>query len=76
MKYGTKYIEEIIPLFDIPINIRKYIYKNNIVESVNSKVQRVFYGRGALPNADFAINIIYINLILTTGTQIKLFKKK
>lgn len=63
MKYATKYIEEIMPLFNIPINIRKYIYTNNIVESVNSKVQRGFYGRGALPNADSAINIIYVNLL-------------
>lgn len=63
MKHANKYIEEIMPLFDIPINIRKYIYTNNIVESVNSKVQRGFYGRGALPNADSAINIIYVNLL-------------
>ena len=63
MKYATKYIDEIMPLFSIPINIRKYIYTNNIVESVNSKVQRGFYGRGALPNADSAINIIYVNLL-------------
>lgn len=62
MKHATKYIEEIMPLFDLPINIRKYIYTNNIVESVNSKIQRGFYGRGALPNADSAINIIYVNL--------------
>lgn len=47
----------------MPINIRKYIYTNNIVESVNSKVQRGFYGRGALPNTESAINIIYVNLI-------------
>lgn len=63
LNHATKYIEEIMPLFDIPINIRKYIYTNNIVESVNSKVQRGFYGRGALPNTDSAINIIYVNLI-------------
>ena len=63
MKFATKYIEEIIPLFDLPINIRKYIYTNNIVESVNLKVQRGFYGRGALPNADSALNIIYVNLL-------------
>ncbi len=63
IKHATRYIEEIMPLFDIPINIRKYIYTNNIVESVNSKVQRGFYGRGALPNASSAINIIYVNLI-------------
>lgn len=62
-KYASKYIDEIMPLFDIPINIRKYIYTNNIVESVNSKVQRGFYGRGALPNTDSAINIIYVNLL-------------
>lgn len=59
VKEYYKYIE---PLFDVPENIRKYIYTNNIVESVNSKVKRGFYGRGALPNAESAINIIYVNL--------------
>ena len=43
--------------------LRKYIYTNIIVESVNSKIQREFYGRGTLPNAGSAINIIYVNLI-------------
>ena len=51
-----------MPLFDLPENIRKYIYTNNIVESVNSKIQRGFYGRGALPNKESALNIIYLNL--------------
>lgn len=63
IKKTEKYIDEILPLFDLSINIRKYIYTNNIVESVNSKIQRGFYGRGALPNAESAINIIYVNLI-------------
>ena len=63
IKHAKVYIDEIMPLFDLPINIRKYVYTNNIVESVNSKIQRGFYGRGALPNAESAINIIYVNLI-------------
>ena len=63
IKYANKYIEEILSLFNIPINIRKYIYTNNIVESANSKIKRGFYGRGALPNIESAINIIYLNLI-------------
>lgn len=63
IKHAKTYIDEIIPLFDLPENIRKYIYTNNIVESVNSKIQREFYGRGTLPNAGSAINIIYVNLI-------------
>ena len=63
VKHANRYIDEILPLFDIPINIRKYIYTNNIVESVNSKIQRGFYGRGALPNTNSAINIIYVNLL-------------
>lgn len=63
IKHAQTYINEIIPLFDLPENIRKYVYTNNIVESVNSKIQRGFYGRGALPNAESAINIIYVNLI-------------
>lgn len=63
LKFAEKYVELILPLFNLPENIRKYIYTNNIVESVNSKVQRGFYGRGALPNCDAALNIIYVNLI-------------
>lgn len=59
VKEYYKYIE---PLFDVPVNIRKYIYTNNIVESANSKIKRGFYGRGALPNVESAINIIYVNL--------------
>ena len=55
-------MDEIIPLFNLPINIRKYIYTNNIVESVNSKIKRGFYGRGALPNINSALNIIFLNL--------------
>ena len=62
INHASKYIEEIMPLFDIPINIRNYIYTNNIVESVNSKIKRGFYGRGALPNVQSALNIIYLNL--------------
>lgn len=63
IKHSLEYLSYIMPLFDLPINIRKYIYTNNIVESVNSKVKRGFYGRGALPNINSAINIIYLNLI-------------
>ncbi len=63
MKHASRYIEEILPMMDLPEHIRKYIYTNNIVESVNSKVKRGFYGRGALPNANSAINIIYLTLV-------------
>lgn len=62
IKHATHYIDKIMPLFDVPENIRKYIYTNNIIESVNSKVKRGFYGRGALPNPQSAINIVYLNL--------------
>lgn len=61
-KHANEYFNLILPLFVLPVNIRKYIYTNNIVESVNSKIQRVFYGRGALPNKESALNIIYLNL--------------
>lgn len=62
IKHALEYLDYIIPLFDIPINIRNYIYTNNIVESVNSKIKRGFYGRGALPNVQSALNIVYLNL--------------
>lgn len=47
---------------DIDYILRKHIYTNNIVESDNSKIQRGFYVRGALPNKESALNIIYLNL--------------
>ena len=62
IKHVNDYMDEIMPLFNLPINIRKYIYTNNIVESVNSKIKRGFYGRGALPNVNSALNIIFLNL--------------
>ena len=62
IKHVKDYMDEIMPLFNLPINIRKYIYTNNIVESVNSKIKRGFYGRGALPNVNSALNIIFLNL--------------
>lgn len=62
IKHATEYLEHIMPLFDLPIHIRNYIYTNNIVESVNSKIKRGFYGRGALPNVQSALNIVYLNI--------------
>ena len=62
IKKVKEYYNYIIPLFNETENIRKYIYTNNIVESANSKIKRGFYGRGALPNVESALNIIYVNL--------------
>lgn len=62
IKRVKEYYGYIEPLFDVPENIRKYIYTNNIVESANSKIKRGFYGRGALPSTESAINIIYVNI--------------
>lgn len=63
IKHVTEYYSYIRPLFNEPEAIRKYIYTNNIIESANSVIKRGFYGRGALPNIDSAINIIYVNLL-------------
>ena len=62
IKHVEEYYKYIEPLYNVPENIRKYIYTNNIVESANSKIKRGFYGRGALPNIESALNIIYVNL--------------
>ena len=51
-----------MPLFDLPKNIRKYIYTNSTVKSINSKIQKWFYGRCALTNKESTLNIIYLNL--------------
>lgn len=63
IKKVEEYFNYILPLFNEPESIRKYIYTNNIAESTNSKIKRGFYGRGALPNASSALNIIYFNVI-------------
>lgn len=62
VEYMGRNYRHIESLYNAPENIRKYIYTNNIVESANSKIKRGFYGRGALPNVESAINIIYLNL--------------
>lgn len=62
IKHAEEYYGYIIGLYDVPEHIRKYIYTNNIIESANSKIKRGFYGRGALPSVESAINIIYVNL--------------
>lgn len=62
IKKVEEYYEYIKPLFNLPEGIREYVYTNNIVESANSKIKRGFYGRGALPNVESALNIIYLNL--------------
>ena len=63
VKYAEEYYKHIEKLYDYPEAIRKYIYTNNIIESANSKIQRGFYGRGCLPNATSAINILYCALV-------------
>ena len=63
IKHAEEYYKYIEKLYDYPEAIRKYIYTNNIIESANSKIQRGLYGRGSLPNATSAINIIYCALI-------------
>ena len=63
VEYMERNYKHIQSLYDAPENIRKYIYTNNIIESANSKIKRGFYGRGALPNVESAVNIIYHNLI-------------
>lgn len=63
IKYAEEYYTHIEKLYDYPETIRKYIYTNNIIESANSKIQRGFYGRGSLPNATSAINILYCALV-------------
>ena len=62
IKHVDEYINYIMPLFDLPVYIRNYIYTNNIVELTNSKIKRGFYGRGSLPNPNSALNIIFLNL--------------
>ena len=47
-------------LFDYPTDIRKMIYTTNMIESFNSQLRKVTNGKGAFPNKQSAMKILYL----------------
>lgn len=54
--------ERLTPFFDFPPEIRKVIYTTNAIESVNFSLRKLTKHRGAFPNDDALIKLIYLAL--------------
>jgi len=51
------------PFFDYPREIRKVIYTTNAIESVNMSLRKLTRHRGAFPNDDALIKLLYLALM-------------
>lgn len=54
--------EHIIPFFDFPTEIRKVIYTTNAIESVNYSLRKLTKHRGAFPNDEALVKLLYLAL--------------
>jgi len=55
--------ELVRPFFAYPDEIRKIIYTTNAIESINSSVRKIIRSRGAFPNNEAIIKIMYLALM-------------
>jgi len=53
---------QVTPFFAFPAEIRKVIYTTNAVESLNMSLRKAIKTRGAFPNEDAALKVIYLAL--------------
>lgn len=56
----TDHWDRIIPFFAFPADIRRVIYTTNAIESMNRSLRKVLKTRGALPNDDAVIKLLYL----------------
>jgi putative transposase len=52
----------IIPFFQFPPEIRKIVYTTNAVESLNMSLRKAIKTRGAFPNEEAALKVMYLAL--------------
>lgn len=55
-------MQNLEPLLELPIEIRKYVYTTNAIESVNSALRKVTRGKGAFPNENSVYKILYLRI--------------
>jgi len=53
-------IEEVYQIFGFPQEIRRLIYTTNAVESYNSQLRKVTNGKGAFPNENSLMKLLYL----------------
>jgi transposase-like protein len=49
-------------LFDYPPALRRVIYTTNAIESLNDSLRKVLQGRGAFPNDEAIVKLLYMGL--------------
>jgi transposase-like protein len=52
----------IIPFFDYPPEIRKFIYTTNAIESVNMSLRKITKNRGSFPSDEALLKLFYLAL--------------
>ena len=52
--------ENIIPLFDYPMEIRRVIYTTNAIESVNRSLRKVIKTKAVFPDEDSVFKLMYL----------------
>jgi putative transposase len=52
--------ENIIPIFDYPMEIRRVIYTTNAIESVNRSLRKVIKTKAVFPDEDSVFKLIYL----------------
>ena len=54
--------DRVIPFFAFPQDIRKVIYTTNAVESLNRSLRKIIKTRGAFPNEEAALRLLFLAL--------------
>jgi putative transposase len=54
--------ERILPFFSYPADIRRAIYTTNAIESLNRSLRKVIKTRGAFPNEEAALKLLFLGL--------------
>lgn len=62
VKKVQEFMQYLEPLFELPLEIRKYVYTTNAIESVNSALRKVTRGKGAFPNENSVYKILYLRI--------------
>src|SRR5262245_16850294 len=49
-------------MFEMPAEIRRFVYTTNVIESLNFSFRKIIKGRSAFPNDDAVYRLIYLGL--------------
>ena len=52
--------ENVIPIFDYPMEIRRVIYTTNAIESVNRSLRKVIKTKAVFPSEDAVFRLMYL----------------